>query len=72
MRTLRKAVEEYLSLRRALGFKLENEGRLLNQFIDFAEQQRASRVTTELALRWATQSNTCPLRRKFASKMARK
>ncbi len=59
MRTLRKAVEEYLSLRRALGFKLEKEGRLLNQFIDFAEERGASRVTTELALRWATRSNTC-------------
>jgi integrase len=59
MSKLRKTVEEYLAVRRALGFKLEAPGRLLHQFIDFAEGERASFITRDLALRWATQSTKC-------------
>jgi hypothetical protein len=35
MTALGHAVEEYLALRRALGYKLEAHGRLLPQFIAF-------------------------------------
>jgi integrase len=59
MSKLRKAVEEYLAVRRALGFKLDAPGRLLHQFIDFSESERASFITRDLALRWATQSTKC-------------
>jgi integrase len=55
MCALRAALEEYLALRRALGFKLVLSGRLLHRFIDFAEREGATVITTELALRWATQ-----------------
>ena len=41
-----------------LGFKLEKEGRLLNQFIDFTEERGTSRITTDLSLRWAPLSPT--------------
>jgi len=52
---LRAALEEYIALRRALGFKLVLSGRLLHRFVDFAEREGATVITTELALRWATQ-----------------
>jgi integrase len=53
MNTIRMAVEEYLQLRRTLGYKLEGPDALLRAFGRYLEQQRASRVTTALALRWA-------------------
>ena len=55
MSTLRAALEEYLALRRALGFKLVLSGRLLHRFVDFAEREGTTAISTELALRWATQ-----------------
>ena len=50
-----KALDEYLAVRRALGYKLLLEGRLLRRFIEFAKHARADYITTELALKWATQ-----------------
>lgn len=55
MCALRTALEEYLALRRTLGFKLRLSGRLLHRFVDFAERESATAISTELALRWATQ-----------------
>ena len=55
MISLRKAVENYLTMRRSLGFKLRDMGYNLWHFVAFMEQQRASVITTELALRWAQQ-----------------
>jgi hypothetical protein len=55
MISLRKAVEDYLTMRRSLGFKLRDMGYNLRHFVSFMEQQRASIITTELALRWAQQ-----------------
>jgi integrase/recombinase XerD len=52
---LRKAVEDYLTMRRSLGFKLRDMGYNLRHFVSFMEQQGASIITTELALRWAQQ-----------------
>ena len=54
MSGLRDALGDYLSLRRSLGFKLERSGRLLADFVSFAERADAPAVTTELALAWAT------------------
>lgn len=53
MSALRTAVEDYLALRRSLGAELLRPGTALHQFVDFLEQQGATRVTRELALRWA-------------------
>lgn len=53
--SLRKAVEKYLATRRALGFKLRDTGYSLKHFVAFMEQEGASVITTELALRWAQQ-----------------
>ena len=55
MSTLREAAEQYLQLRRDLGSKLSETGRLLQSFLAFAEREGASHVTTDLALRWAQQ-----------------
>jgi integrase/recombinase XerD len=55
MSPLRTALDEYIAVRRALGYKLLLTGRLLRRFVDFAEHARADYITTELALKWATQ-----------------
>ena len=55
MISLRKAVEDYLTMRRSLGFKLRDMGYNLRHFVSFMEQQRASIITPKLALRWAQQ-----------------
>jgi len=55
MSPLRKAIENYLSMRRALGFKLRLPAGMLREFASFLERERASHITTTLAARWATQ-----------------
>jgi integrase/recombinase XerD len=55
MNTLREAVGEYLDMRRGLGFKLQEAGRGLIDFITFLEQHNASYITQALALAWAQQ-----------------
>jgi integrase len=54
MSGLRGAVADYLTIRRALGFKLVGAGRLLEQFVGFTEAAGTDTVTTQLALQWAT------------------
>jgi integrase/recombinase XerD len=54
MSGLRRSLEQYLTIRRALGFKLAGEGRLLANFVSFADQAGVHTLTTELALAWAT------------------
>jgi len=51
--TLSQRVQEYLRLRRALGFKLEREGRELPQFAAYLEQAGAATVTADRAIAWA-------------------
>jgi len=53
MSPLRQAAENYLAMRRALGFKLEAQGRLLASFIDYLDRAGATRITTDLAVAWA-------------------
>lgn len=55
MTCFRKAVENYLTMRRSLGFKLRDMGYNLHHFVSFMEQQGASIITVDLALRWAQQ-----------------
>lgn len=52
MSELREGIEEYLAVRRSLGFKLAEVGRCLHNFVDFAQDEGASYITTELVLRW--------------------
>lgn len=61
MNSLRQAVHEYLSMRRNLGFSLQDTGRGLLDFVAYMEQHRASYITQALALDWAQQpSNVQP------------
>jgi len=53
MNSLRRALNEYLELRRGLGFKLQDAGRQLPHFVAYLEQQGCTFITTELALTWA-------------------
>ena|SRR6202165_4760967 len=53
MKTLRNALQDYLAMRRALGFKLAEAGIALADFISFLERKRAPHITTRLALAWA-------------------
>ncbi len=55
MNELQQALDEYLALRRALGYKLYETGLVLRQFVQFAECEGVDFITTDLALRWATQ-----------------
>jgi integrase/recombinase XerD len=53
--TWHKAVEDYINLRRSLGFKLQKAMTTLPDFASFLEQNGASHITIALALRWAQQ-----------------
>jgi len=55
MNTLRQAAQEYLVMRRSLGFKLRRAGPRLLDFVTFMEQRHASYITVPLALAWAKQ-----------------
>jgi integrase/recombinase XerD len=53
MSTLRQAVQDYIGMRRGLGFKLRETGRGLIDFVTFLEANDMPYITTELALAWA-------------------
>lgn len=54
MNPLDQALDDYLSLRRSLGFKLERHGRLLPSLVGHLTSAGAATLTTQLALDWAT------------------
>ncbi|PZS26198.1 MAG: integrase [Pseudonocardiales bacterium] len=47
------AIDDYLSVRRALGHKMQLAERLLGQFSSYCEQVGAMQVTIEIAIAWA-------------------
>src|ERR1039457_34671 len=53
MTPLRQAIDDYIALRRSLGFKLRRMAEGLREFAVFLEQKAAPHVTTELAMEWA-------------------
>jgi integrase len=53
MTSLRATLEDYLRIRRQLGYQLKLDGQLLEDFVGFLEQAGVTRITTELALDWA-------------------
>ena len=52
------ALNDYLKLRRGLGYKLEKEQKLLPNFVAYLEGHNSSFVTTKLSLEWATLTPT--------------
>ena len=55
MNTLPQAVQDYLRMRRDLGFKLREAGTSLLDFAAFMRQRRSTFITSKLALAWAQQ-----------------
>ena len=55
MNALYEQADEYLMIRRALGFKLRGHDRLLHDFVAFLDLNDGPTITSALALRWATQ-----------------
>lgn len=53
MSALRAALDDYLQIRRRLGFEMPQDGRLLEGFVEFLERAGVERITTDLALAWA-------------------
>lgn len=60
MSSLRARAEDYLRMRRALGYKLEIAGRHLLGFVSHLEEIGAPTVTIENAVAWATSAGTDP------------
>jgi len=52
MSGLRQVAKDYLAIRRTLGFKLIDHGRLVVQFVDYLEDVGAAVITTAQALAW--------------------
>lgn len=52
------AVTDYLQTRRAMGYKLAADGRLLHQFAAYLDRVGAEHLTVASALSWATQPDT--------------
>ena len=59
MTDLEQAVTDYLAVRRALGYKLVEQGRGLRAFVAYLDTVGAPTVTTQLAVAWATQPKEC-------------
>jgi len=55
-------VEEYLAVRRAVGFILDQPGRDLPRFASFLDAQGAETITTALALSWAGEQGSAARR----------
>ncbi len=55
MSAMRQAAEDYVALRRAMGFKLDKPGRLVLQFADHLDRLGTRQLTIDTALAWARQ-----------------
>jgi integrase/recombinase XerD len=55
MKRLQRAVQDYLTMRRGLGFKMARHEVGLPDFVSFLERKRSPHITVKLALEWATQ-----------------
>ena len=53
MSALADHVQDYLRLRRALGYKLERAGHLLPKLVDYMQEAGSRTLTTDLAIAWA-------------------
>ena len=60
MKRLQKAVADYLTVRRAMGFQLRDVERQLSKFISFLDERSQSHVTIALALTWVEQMAISP------------
>ena len=54
MSRLQHALADYLTIRRALGYKLHRAGKLLGQFVEYLDDAGVDTLTVEHAVAWAT------------------
>ena len=54
MSALHQHLDDYLAIRRALGYQLRQEARMLASFVEHLEAEGLARVTVDAALAWAT------------------
>jgi len=55
VKPLEQALNDYVSVRRSLGFRFQTPAILLRSFVVFLQAEGISHITRELALRWALQ-----------------
>jgi len=60
MSALKPHVDDYLRLRRTLGYDLEEAGRLLHRFAGELDAAGVAHITTQVAVRWALAVNVSP------------
>ena len=54
MSALARSVQDYLAMRRSVGYALRQEGRMLADFVGYCEHRGITGVTIEAALGWAS------------------
>jgi integrase/recombinase XerD len=70
MTTLGQTADDYLRLRRALGHKLADAGRLLPRLVAYLESNDLETITIEAAMAWAQQPDADPTSTVWVSRMA--
>jgi integrase len=55
MSALARSAQDYLEMRRSVGYVLRQEWRMLADFVGYCERRGITRVTTEATLGWATE-----------------
>ena len=55
MKSLADSIEDYLTIRRSLGYELKENERLLNYFVQFMMEKNKKHITVASALEWAMQ-----------------
>ena len=58
MKNLSQALNDYLSLRSGLGFKMKHARRDLPKLVSFLNRQRVRSISTRLAVQWAVEPQT--------------
>ena len=70
MTTLSQTADDYLRLRRSLGHKLADAGRLLPHLVAYLESNDLETITIEAAMAWAQQPDADPTSTVWVSRMA--
>lgn len=60
MSALREALKEYLALRRGMGFKMLDAGRLLPRFVQFLDDIGEQHITVRRSMQWVQEGNVQP------------
>jgi integrase/recombinase XerD len=70
MTTLSQTADDYLRLRRSLGHKLADAGRLLPRLVAYMESNELETITIEAAMTWAQQPDADTTSTIWVSRMA--